>query len=75
MHPGRGWGDGKVDRGAQQRAYEAFYRAFESEGWFAGVYWWNWPAKIPSSGGWDDDYPPIGKPAEETVKSWNAKLR
>ena len=66
---------GVIDREAQRRAYEAFYQAFQNEGWFAGVYWWNWPAKIPASGGWDHDYPAINKPAEQTVKDWNARLR
>lgn len=65
---------GPVDRWAQQQAYEAFYRAFESEGWFSGVFWWNWPAELPKSGGWDSDYPPIDKPAEQTIRSWNARL-
>jgi hypothetical protein len=74
LHPGLfGW-TGDIDLTAQQNAYEAFYQAFKDEGWFAGVYWWNWPAKIPASGGWDNDYPPINKPAEQTMKAWNAKL-
>jgi hypothetical protein len=74
LHPGLwGW-TGDIDLQAQQNAYEAFYQAFQNEGWFAGVYWWNWPAEIPKSGGWDNDYPPIGKPAEQTMKSWNTKL-
>ena len=75
LHPGLFSSLGDIDLDAQQRAYEAFYRAFENEGWFAGVYWWNWPAKVPASGGWDNDYPPINKPAEQTVKSWNGKLQ
>jgi hypothetical protein len=74
LHPGLwGW-TGDIELAAQQRAVEAFYQAYQAEGWFAGVYWWNWPAEIPKSGGWDNDYPPINKPAEQTITSWNARL-
>jgi hypothetical protein len=74
LHPGLwGW-TGAIDLAAQQRAYEAFYQAFADETWFAGAYWWNWPAQIVASPGWDNDYPPIGKPAEDTMKNWNARL-
>jgi hypothetical protein len=74
LHPGMWDTPGAVDLAAQAKAYEAFYEAFEGETWFAGAYWWNWPAQIGPSPGWDSDYPSIGKPAEDIMKSWNAKL-
>jgi hypothetical protein len=74
LHPGM-WGTpDSVDLAGQAKAYEAFYQAFENETWFAGAFWWNWPAQIGPSPGWDNDYPPIGKPAEDIMKSWNARL-
>jgi len=26
----------------QRDAYEAFFRAWQDVGWFAGGFWWNW---------------------------------
>ena len=62
-----------VDLVAQANAYEAAFRAFAGRSWFAGMYWWNWPAALPASGQ-DSDYPPYLKPAEQVMKSWNALL-
>ena len=62
-----------VDLAAQSNAYEAAFRAFQGKPWFAGMYWWNWPAALPASGQ-DSDYPAYLKPAEQVMKSWNALL-
>ncbi|HET8673915.1 MAG TPA: hypothetical protein VFL87_09780 [Thermoleophilaceae bacterium] len=61
------------DPQAQANAYEAAYEAFAGQPWFAGMYWWNWPAVLPASGQ-NSDYPPVLKPAEGVMSAWNAKL-
>jgi hypothetical protein len=74
LHPGFHGNSGDADFAAQQRAYEAFYQAFQNEGWFAGVYWWRWSAELGKPQGWEEDYPPLDKPAEQTMKFWNTTL-
>jgi len=67
------WNSEPVDLTAQADAYEAAYEAFLGRPWFAGMYWWNWPAALPTSGS-TDDYPSYLKPAESVMTSWNAAL-
>jgi hypothetical protein len=57
----------------EANAYEAAYRVFAGKPWLAGMYWWSWPATLPT-GGWNGDYTPTYKPAEDVMRSWNAKL-
>ena len=73
IHPG--WWDTSsiVDLAAQSNAYEAAYEAFAGRGWFAGMYWWNTPAGLPSDGN-NTDYLSYLKPAENVVSRWNATL-
>ena len=73
VHPG--WWDtsSTVDLAAQSNAYEAAYEAFAGRGWFAGMYWWNTPAGLPSDGN-NTDYLSYLKPAENVVSRWNATL-
>ncbi len=56
----------RVNVQLQADAYRAFFEAVWSKSWCAGVYWWKWP----SSGekGRANDYPPVGKPAEEVLR-------
>jgi hypothetical protein len=72
-HPGVWATSALVDQAAQANAYEAAFEAFAGRPWFAGMYWWNWPAALPASGQ-DSDYPPYLKPAESVMTSWNAVL-
>lgn len=73
VHPN--WWNTVVPYDAQEQAnaYEAFYEAFAGQPWFAGVYWWRWPAALPPNA-WNGDYAPTFKPAEAVLQSWNARL-
>jgi hypothetical protein len=72
-HPNLWNTGGSYDMGEQQNAYEAMYEVFTGRPWFAGVYWWSWPATLPANG-WNSDYTPTFKPSEDTLRSWNARL-
>ncbi len=75
-----------VSQECQRNCYEAFYEAFSDKSWLAGIFWWNWTpflksditnpqspawvrAKLP---GYEKDYTPEGKLAEEILKSHNS---
>ncbi len=73
IHPGWWSTASVVDQAAQANAYEAAFEAFAGRGWFAGMYWWNWPAGLPADGN-NSDYLPYLKPAETVLKTWNATL-
>ena len=73
IHPNIWTSGGAYDMAAQVNAMKAAFEAFSGRPWFAGMYWWNWPATLPANG-WNDDYPVIFKPAEATLTSWNASL-
>ena len=66
------WTDtgGEPSREAQQQAYEAAYRVWSRVPWVKGMYWWDWSAA--GEGGGDPSYTPAGKPAEVTMRAWNA---
>lgn len=56
---------GKVNTRAQQRPYRAafdFWSGVARQGWFRGIYWWNWLPKIGNAR--NGDYTAQGKPAE-----------
>jgi hypothetical protein len=73
IHPGIWDSVAAYDAQEQANAYEAAYEAFASQPWFAGLYWWSWPAALPANG-WNGDYTPTFKPAESVMTSWNARL-
>lgn len=73
IHPGQWDTTSLVDQAAQANAYQAAFQAFAGRGWFAGMYWWNWPAWLPADGN-NSDYPPYLKPAESVLTTWNATL-
>ena len=73
VHPGIWWSVADYDMQEQANAYEAVYEALASQPWFAGLYWWGWPAALPPNG-WNGDYTPTFKPAESVMTSWNARL-
>jgi len=72
-HPNQWNSQASYDMQEQANAYEAVYEAFASQPWFAGLYWWQWPAALPANG-WNGDYSPVFKPAESVMQSWNARL-
>jgi hypothetical protein len=57
----------------EANAYEAAFQAFSGRSWFAGMYWWSWPAALPANG-WNGDYTPTYKPAEDVMRTWNQRL-
>jgi hypothetical protein len=73
VHPGLWNTTSIIDQAAQANAYQAAFQAFAGRGWFAGMYWWNWPAGLPASGD-NTDYLPFLKPAETVLSTWNATL-
>jgi hypothetical protein len=73
IHPGIWNSTADYDMQEQADAYESVYEALASQPWFAGLYWWSWPAALPPNG-WNGDYTPTYKPAESVMKSWNAAL-
>jgi hypothetical protein len=66
------WDDqsaGQLSLTSQARCYEAVFRAFYAQRWFAGVYWW----KVGTNGfGGPDDgsHTPWNKPAMEVIRQW-----
>lgn len=73
IHPGIWDSVAPYDAQEQANAYEAAYEALASQPWFAGLYWWSWPAALPPNA-WNGDYTPTYKPAESVMDSWNARL-
>jgi hypothetical protein len=67
------WLISTVPAPAEQAAgYEALFRTFWNQPWFAGVHWWMWD---DFDGGDEDqtlDYTPHGKPAESVLGRWFA---
>lgn len=56
---------------AQQNAFEALFRTFWNEDWFAGGFLWNWlPEHCDVGGDNCADFTPQNKPAALTVKKW-----
>ncbi|MFA5801274.1 MAG: hypothetical protein WC911_02230 [Thermoleophilia bacterium] len=66
------WSAAAYDGPNQARAYEAAFRVLGNKPWLAGVFWWDWMPDVNSGGPGNTDYTIINKPAEDTVKYWNA---
>lgn len=65
---------GAPDMDVQAAFYEAACRAVEGRSWLRGMYWWEW-SPDPDDGGPDDTgYTPHGKPAEDVLRAWYARL-
>ena len=59
----------KLDLDEQARCYEAIFRAFYSQPWFEGMYWW--AIRTNGAGGRTDrSLTPWGKPAMQVVQRW-----
>ncbi|MGB9773347.1 MAG: glycoside hydrolase family 113 [Bacteroidota bacterium] len=64
----------EADEEEQARAYEAALRALRVQGWYGGVFWWNWPVKADAPI-YRNDYSPAGKRAEEVLRAfWKENL-
>ncbi len=56
---------------AQQNAYEALYKRFLPESWFAGGFLWKWHVNESKAGGKENtNYTPQNKPVEAVIKKW-----
>ncbi len=62
---------GTVNMQAQQNAYEALYKKFIPQTWFAGGFLWKWHVYDSRAGGLaNNNYTPQNKPVELTIKKW-----
>lgn len=58
-----------VNLTAQSNAYEAFFRTFYKEDWFAGGFLWKWYNNHKNAGGLNDkNYTPQNKPTESVIR-------
>lgn len=56
---------------AQSRAFEALYKTFWEEPWFAGGFIWKWfPDHSKAGGITDKEHSPQNKPVEAIIKKW-----
>lgn len=68
--------DYPVDMPLQAAAYEAFFRTFWQEEWFAGSYVWKWhPAAEIPQGVSNPEFSPQGKPAARVMRRWYGRDR
>ncbi|MDH3456119.1 MAG: hypothetical protein OER90_04690 [Gemmatimonadota bacterium] len=61
---------GLPDPSLQRAAYEAAFRVFWHEPWFAGFYWWKWKPNATSDEEHARDFSPQGKPAETVLRRY-----
>lgn len=61
---------GNVNLTAQSNAYEALYRKFWNEHWFAGGFLWKWYDNPNAGGTTNKDYTPQNKPVENIIRQW-----
>jgi hypothetical protein len=66
--------EGPVDLEVQENAYEAAFRMISGQSRIAGIFWWQWMPDPDHGGPADTGYSPHGKPAENVLRTWFAKL-
>jgi hypothetical protein len=64
--------DAPVNLAAQENAYEALFRTFVPQNWFAGGFVWKWHAGHDAGGNYNNDYTPQNKPALKRIAAWYA---
>lgn len=55
---------------SQYNAYEALFKCFWNQHWFAGGFLWQWYHSGNEEGRYDKDFTPQNKPAMELIKKW-----
>jgi len=61
----------RLDLQEQADSYEALFRTFWHQPWFAGLYIWKWrPDHLRAGGASDDQFSPQNKPAETVLARW-----
>lgn len=65
------------DGDEQSRFYQAMFESFWDEPWFIGFAWWDWPATLypREKAQGNTSFCIYGKPAEQLVRQWYAKVR
>ena len=66
--------DESINQMAQQRCYEVIFKGIENEPWCQGILWWKFPSYLGYRGTDNNAFTPNNKLAEETVRTWFAKL-
>jgi hypothetical protein len=61
---------GVPDPDLQRAAYEAAFRVFWREPWFAGFYWWKWRPQGHHDEDYERDFTPQGKAAEDVIRRY-----
>ena len=62
--------EGEVDTQLQAHAYEAAFRVFWNQPWFAGFYWWKWHPATGMMQNRSREFTPQGKEAEQVLWLW-----
>jgi hypothetical protein len=58
-----------VDLQEQADLYKALLESFEGKSWWRGVFWWAWDGDPGQGGPYDRNAIPLGKPAENVIRS------
>lgn len=61
----------------QARFYESAFRTFWDKPYFRGYFWWDWKSRLykREEANRNLDFSVYGKPAEDVLRKWYAKLR
>lgn len=66
--------DQNVNLKAQENGYNAIFKCFWDQEWFAGGFIWKWKHPDSKAGGKNkSDYSPQNKPVEKLIQKWFAK--
>ena len=58
----------------QAAAYEAVFQSFADKSWLYGMFWWKWNSNGRGGGPGDPGFTPMGKPAEEVLRTWYRRM-
>jgi len=64
-----------LDLQQQSVCYDALATSLFNKPWFAGIFWWKYFTSMNAGGTRDNDFCPLGKPAEKMMKAWFVKKR
>ncbi|MCX6056787.1 MAG: hypothetical protein NTW69_01355 [Chloroflexi bacterium] len=60
----------QLDMQEQADCYEAVFRVFSDKPWWRGVFWWGLDTNAAQGGIYDNEFPPLGKPAEDVLRQY-----
>ncbi|MEK7653347.1 MAG: immunoglobulin-like domain-containing protein [Patescibacteria group bacterium] len=61
-----------LDLEEQADCYRAALETLWGQNWLGGIFWWYWQPTLDQGGTSDEDYTPVGKPAEEVIREYYA---